>query len=179
MRAISVLVPAVFAAVAIANTVPLPLHQLQKRAELETCSDLTVSNNNGNRKVVIVIDSSGSMSTADRSNLRLSAARALNDFLIANSEAKGGKKADQVAVVGFGSSAYTVFGPGDPGNPDANAAISGITIGGGTYIAGGMYEAMDHIAAMNGETKDRSAIVVFTDGAVSTCLIPMIIPRRS
>lgn len=174
MRAISVLLPAVFAAVAIAKTVPapvplpLPLHQLQKRAELETCSDLTVNSNNGNRKVVIVIDGSNSMSGADPSNLRLSAARALNDFLIAKSEAKGAKKADQVAVVGFDGSAYTVFGPGDPGNPDANAAISGITLRYGTYIASGMYEAMDHIAAMEGETRDRSAIVVFTDGEVST-----------
>ncbi|KAK4170357.1 von Willebrand factor type A domain-containing protein [Cladorrhinum sp. PSN259] len=142
-----------------------PAHQLLKRAEVQTCSDLTVNSNNGNRKVVIVIDRSGSMSSADPDDLRLAAGQALNNFLISNKEAGGGKKADQVAVVAFDTEADTVFGPGDPGDPAADAAISGIKIRGGTYIAGGVYMAMNHIAAMSGETKDRSAIVVFTDGS--------------
>ncbi|KAK3984375.1 hypothetical protein QBC44DRAFT_337043 [Cladorrhinum sp. PSN332] len=156
------------ATTAVAKSLVSPAHHhLQRRAELETCSDLTVNSNNGDRKVVIVIDRSGSMSSADPDDLRLAAGQALNDFLISNKEATGGKKADQVAVVAFDSEAETVFGPGDPGDPAANAAIADIKIRGGTYIADGVYKAMDHIAAMSGQTKDRSAIVVFTDGSDS------------
>lgn len=130
----------------------------------EVCSDLTVSSNNGNRKVAIVIDSSGSMADNDPTDLRLVAARALNDFLISNSD---GGSPDQVAVIGFDYSAYTVFGPGDPGDPAANKAIDRISSFGGTYIAGGVLQAIDEINQMSGETKERSAIVVFTDGSVS------------
>ncbi|KAK4229683.1 von Willebrand factor type A domain-containing protein [Podospora fimiseda] len=168
MRTISLLPGLLLlATTAIAKSLVSPAHQLQKRTELQTCSDLTVNSNNGNRKVVIVIDRSGSMSSADPDDLRLAAGQALNDFLISNKEATGGKKADQVAVVAFDSFAETVFGPGDPGDPAANAAIADIKIRGGTYIAEGVYTAMNHIAAMSGETKDRSAIVVFTDGSDS------------
>ncbi|KAK4191783.1 von Willebrand factor type A domain-containing protein [Podospora australis] len=152
MRITSLILPALFAAVSVIAQ------------ELQTCADLTVSSNNGDRKVVIVIDSSGSMSSADPGKLRLSAARALNEFLVSTAEAGGSKKPDQVAVVGFDTEAYTVFTPGDPGDPKAAAAISSIDITGGTYIAGGVIEAMGHIANMSGPTKDRSAIVVFTDG---------------
>jgi len=143
---------------------------LMKRDELETCSGLSVASNNGDRKVVIVIDSSGSMSSSDPSDLRLSAGRALNDFLVSNAEASGSAKADQVSVVDFSSSATTVFGPGDPGDPKANQAISNISITGGTFIAGGVLEAIDQIKKMSGETKDRSAIVVYTDGEVCPTL---------
>ncbi|KAK0631735.1 hypothetical protein B0T14DRAFT_9368 [Immersiella caudata] len=141
---------------------------LMKRDELETCSGLNVASNNGNRKVVIVIDSSGSMSSSDPNDLRLSAGRALNDFLISNAEASGSVKADQVSIVDFSSSAQTVFGPGDPGDPRANKAISDIVITGGTFIAGGVLEAIEQIGKMSGETKDRSSIVVYTDGEDSS-----------
>lgn len=145
-----------------------PSNPLSKRDATEACTDLTIDSNNGDRKIAIVIDSSGSMLSSDPSNLRLAAARALNDFLVSNGEAGGGRSADQVAVVGFASSSYTVFGPGDPGDPAANTAISKIDASGGTYIASGVHEAIGHISKMNGATKDRSTIVVFTDGEVSS-----------
>ncbi|KAK4218270.1 von Willebrand factor type A domain-containing protein [Rhypophila decipiens] len=152
-----------------------PRHHLFPRADeagaapqpqpQEVCADLSVSSNNGDRKVVIVIDRSGSMADNDPTDRRLIAAQALNDFLISNSE---GGKPDQVAVVGFDYSAATVFGPGDPGDPDADQAISNITLLGGTFIAGGVLLAIDEINKMSGDTKDKSAIVVFTDGEDSS-----------
>lgn len=129
----------------------------------EVCSDLTVSSNNGNRKVAIVIDSSGSMADNDPGDLRLVAGRALNDFLISKSE---GGSPDQVSVISFASSAFTVFGPGDPGDPDADKQISAISSFGGTFIADGVLQAIEDINQMSGDTKERSAIVVFTDGEV-------------
>ncbi|KAK0657153.1 hypothetical protein B0T16DRAFT_53178 [Cercophora newfieldiana] len=166
MRLVLALLGAVAAAAASAT--PASGFALMKRDELETCSGLSVASNNGDRKVVIVIDSSGSMSGSDPSDLRLSAGRALNDFLISNAEASGGVKADQVSVVDFSSTALTVFGPGDPGDPKANQAITDISIKGGTFIAGGVLEAIEQIKKMSGETKDRSAIVVYTDGEDSS-----------
>jgi len=151
-----------------ASSTSHPHPHLGRRDELQTCADLTIANNNGDRKVVIVIDSSGSMSSNDPKNLRLSAARALDDFLISNSEAGGNVKPDQVAVVGFSGSAYSVFEPGDPGDPKVKEAIGKIKVSGSTYIAGGVAMAMDKIAAMSGPTKDRSSIVVYTDGSDSS-----------
>lgn len=168
MRAATLFAALLAAVAAVTAASPeLAVRQLGKRDTLQTCSDLTISSNNGDRKVVLVIDTSGSMSGSDPDDLRLAAARALNDFLISGSEAGGGRKADQVAVVGFSSFSYTVFAPGDPGDPAADEAISAMDANGGTFIASGVYEAIDHINAMQGETRDRSAIVVFTDGSVS------------
>jgi Mg-chelatase subunit ChlD len=143
------------------------IRALTKRDVMKACSNLVIKSNNGDRKVAIVVDSSSSMRGSDPDNLRLSAARALNDFLISSSEAEGDKKADQVVVVGFESNPYNVFGPGDPGDPAANAAINRINSTGGTTIASGVLMATEYIEAMAGITKDRSAIVVFTDGLVS------------
>ncbi|KAK3329515.1 hypothetical protein B0H66DRAFT_28350 [Apodospora peruviana] len=133
----------------------------------QVCDDLSINSNNGDRKVAIVIDSSGSMSGSDPDDLRLIAARALNQFLISNAEA-GGQKPDQVVVIGFDDTAYTVFGPGDPGDPEADKELSLIVASGGTYIAGGVLQAIDQIGKMSGDTKERSAIVVFTDGSDSS-----------
>lgn len=186
MRAVLALAPALLGVVA-SSIRPMGaalLSSLTKREELETCSGLTISENNGDRKgealselkgfqlirrtVVIVVDSSGSMSSNDPGDLRLSAAHALNAFLISKSEASGGTKADQVAVVSFDSTAETVFAPGDPGDPSADQAIAAIPASGGTNIGSGILEAIGNIAAMSGLTKDRSAIVVYTDGSDSS-----------
>lgn len=186
MRVVLALAPALLGVVA-ASVTPMGaglLSSLRKREELETCSGLTISENNGDRKgealselkgfqliwwtVVIVVDSSGSMTSNDRGDLRLSAAHALNAFLISKSEASGGRKADQVAVISFDTTAETVFAPGDPGDPSADQAIAAIPASGGTNIGSGILEAIDNIAAMSGSTKDRSAIVVYTDGSDSS-----------
>src|SRR5947207_14832477 len=69
-----------------------------------TCVGLSVKSNNGNRKVALVIDSSGSMAGNDPYDLRLAAARALNNWLITTAEAKGDKKPDLVTVIDFSDS---------------------------------------------------------------------------
>jgi hypothetical protein len=105
----------------------LPSH-LGKREE--ACSDLTISENKGDRKVAIVVDSSQSMRSNDPRLIRLSAARALNTFLVANGE---GDKPDQVTVVNFAGTAYLQYAIGDPNG--ATAAISNITNNdAGTFI---------------------------------------------
>lgn len=70
-------------------------HSIFARDASNVCSDLSVSSNNGNRKVAIVIDSSGSMTSSDPYDYRVSAGRALNNFLISNSEASSSQQADR------------------------------------------------------------------------------------
>jgi hypothetical protein len=62
------------------------------------------------------------MGTNDPRGYRVAAGRALNDFLISNSEAGGGKKADQVTVVEFGGFAILDYPLGDPGSADSHIA---------------------------------------------------------
>lgn len=150
---------------------------LVRRAEdfTEACTDLTISENKGDRKVAIVIDSSGSMADSDPSDLRLVAGRALNSFLISADEAGGGQKPDQVTVIDFDSSALVVYPLGDPNN-EANASFALIDSAGGTYIADGVRTAMDELTK-TGNTDKRSAIVVFTDGSV--CAASLVLTRES
>jgi hypothetical protein len=100
-----------------------------KRADSDSaiCEDLSVSSNNGNRKVAIVIDQSSSMQSSDPNRDSVRAARELNDFLV---EAE---KPDKVAVVGFDSTGSVEYSLGDPAA--AGAALDGVVnTGGGTYI---------------------------------------------
>jgi hypothetical protein len=129
------------------------------------CADLTAKSNNGDRKIAIVIDSSGSMADSDPDNLRLSAGRTIDDWLISKSEAVGGKKEDLVTVINFDSSATLDYPLGDPAG--ANASFSNIGADGGTFIAGGVEMAVAQITGPGtGDTSKRSGIVVFTDGQV-------------
>ncbi|KAK1834298.1 hypothetical protein QBC39DRAFT_24814 [Podospora conica] len=116
MRAVLVLAPALLGVVAASET-PMGvglLPPLMQREELETCCGPSISENNGDREVVIVVDSS--MSSNDPGYLGLLAAHADNAFLISQGKASSGKKPVQVAVVSFDSNADTAFGPGDPGD---------------------------------------------------------------
>ena len=79
-----------------------------------TCVGLSAKSNNGNRKVAIVIDSSGSMDGSDPYNLRLAAGRALTGWLISNAEATGGRKPDLVTVIDFDDVAYLHYPFGLP-----------------------------------------------------------------
>lgn len=129
-----------------------------------TCTDLRVKSNDGGRKIAIVIDSSGSMSSSDPYDLRIAAGRSLNDFLITSKEATSSKKADQVTVIDFDDVATLDYPLGDPG-PAANSSFSSIDAFGGTYIAGGIQMAISQLTtAGSGATAGRSGIVVFTDG---------------
>lgn len=149
----------------IASAASFANHANFKRDNSDSCSDLSVSSNNGDRKVAIVIDSSGSMWDNDYYDLRIAAGRALNEFLISDDEANDGKKADQVTIIDFDDEAYLDYPLGDPGK--ANSSFSKIDSDGGTYIASGVQMAIDQLTESNtGTTDSRSAIVVFTDGEV-------------
>lgn len=137
-----------------------------RATEAPTCVGLSVKSNDGNRKVAIVIDSSGSMVDTDPQNLRLAAGRALNSWLITKAEATGGKKADLVTVIDFDDSPHLDYPLGDPAG--ANASFSKIDSSGGTYIAGGVTMGTTQLnASSTGSTSGRSSIIVFTDGEVS------------
>lgn len=68
------------------------------RRDTGTCN-IQLATSNGGRKVAIVIDSSGSMSSTDPNDLRITAGKALNNQLVSAAGATSGKKADLVTVV--------------------------------------------------------------------------------
>jgi predicted metal-dependent peptidase len=145
---------------------------LLKRDGQGTCSGLNAQSNDGNRKIAIVIDSSGSMVDNDPDNLRLTAGQEIDDWLISVNNAVGNKKADLVTVIDFDDSVNIDYALGDPGAA-ADAAISKIDADGGTYIAGGVQAAIAQLtSSSSGSTKDRSGIVVLTDGEVSEMYWP-------
>jgi hypothetical protein len=132
--------------------------------DASTCADLTANSNNGDRKVAIVIDSSGSMSTSDPTDLRLGAGRSVNDWLITKRE-EGKKKADLVTVIDFSTTATLDYPLGDPAG--ANGSFDSIGAIGGTFIAGGVKMAISELTKSgSGQTGKRSGILVFTDGEV-------------
>jgi predicted metal-dependent peptidase len=139
---------------------------LFKRDGQATCSGLNAQSNDGNRKIAIVIDSSGSMTENDPYNLRLQAGEEIDNWLISVNEATGNKKADLVTVIDFDDAVNVDYPLGDPGDA-ANTAISRIDADGGTYIAGGVTAAITQLTSGgSGATKDRSGIIVLTDGEV-------------
>ncbi|KAH0564963.1 hypothetical protein GP486_001640 [Trichoglossum hirsutum] len=108
------------------------------------------------------------MAENDPSNLRLDAGRALvNDWLIP-SKHSGSAKPDLVTVIDFSSSANLDYPLGDPRG--ANRSFNTIIPSGGTYIAGGVQMATQQLTSGSGNTADRSAIIVFTDGEVRLIL---------
>jgi len=128
-----------------------------------TCKNLQANSNNGDRKIGIVIDSSGSMADTDPENLRLVAGRAVNDWLITSKEASGSKKEDLVTVVSFDDVATLLYPLGDPSGADG--VFSQIGALGGTFIAGGVDMAASELTKSgHGTTSNRSGIIVFTDG---------------
>ncbi|ORY07916.1 von Willebrand factor type A domain-domain-containing protein, partial [Clohesyomyces aquaticus] len=138
-------------------------HLLPRASSTPQCVGLSAESNNGDRKMAIVIDASGSMTTNDPTNLRLAAGKSVLDWLITKSEATGGKKQDYVTVIEFSDKATLDYSLGDPAN--AYDAVAGIRITGGTYIASGVEMAIAQLTASGtGNTADRSGIVVFTDG---------------
>ncbi|KAI9862978.1 MAG: hypothetical protein M1813_004151 [Trichoglossum hirsutum] len=129
------------------------------------CQGFQAISNNGNRKVAIVIDSSGSMTENDPSDLRLDAGRALVNNWLIPSKHSGSAKSDLVTVIDFDGSANLDYPLGDP--KGANKSFDTIFPSGGTYIAGGVQMAIEQLTSGSGDTADRSAIIVFTDGVDS------------
>ncbi|EJT80845.1 hypothetical protein GGTG_00838 [Gaeumannomyces tritici R3-111a-1] len=125
--------------------------------------NIQLAASNGGRKVAIVLDSSGSMSTTDPSRLRVVAGKALNNQLVPSSAATGGKQADVVTVVDFDGSARVIYPLGDPAQ--AGSSFDKIDSSGGTFIADGVKKATAELTKPgNDPTADRSGIVVLTDG---------------
>ncbi len=147
----------------LSTVIATPLNYLFKRAS--TCSSIHAKSDNGNRKVAIVVDSSGSMVDSDPANLRLSAGVELTNWLISNKEATASIKPDLVTVINFADTPTLDYALGDPGNADS--AFNGIGADGGTFIAGGVQMAIAQIVGGPAPTAQRSGIVVFTDGEVS------------
>ncbi|KAL8393132.1 hypothetical protein RB595_003070 [Gaeumannomyces hyphopodioides] len=125
--------------------------------------NIQLAASNGGRKVAIVLDSSGSMSSTDPSRLRVVAGKALNNQLVPSSAATGGKQADVVTVVDFDGSARVIYPLGDPAQ--AGSSFDKIDSSGGTFIADGVKKATAELTKPgNDPTADRSGIVVLTDG---------------
>jgi hypothetical protein len=135
------------------------------RSSTTTCTNIRANSDNGNRKIGIVIDVSGSMSESDPYNLRAPASRSVLDWLISKNESTSTKPQDLVTVITFDDQAYIDYPLGDPAG--AYSSLSQIGDFGGTYIAGGVQAAIEQITADGtGITANRSGIIVFTDGEV-------------
>ncbi|KIW78657.1 hypothetical protein Z517_08495 [Fonsecaea pedrosoi CBS 271.37] len=136
---------------------------LLPRDSTPVCTNLRANSNNGDRKVALVIDSSGSMELSDPYLYRLSAAKMVLDWLISKDEVTSTQKQDKVTIINFDDEAYLDYPLGDPGA--AASSLAGIGADGGTYIAGGVQMAIKQLTAVNtGDTSGRSGILVFTDG---------------
>jgi len=122
-----------------------------------------VGPSNGGRKIGLIIDASGSMEDNDPENLRLVAAKTLNDALISQSEATGSQAADLVTVVEFSDESEVLYSLGDPSG--ANSIIDSITLIDTTAIGKGIQAAIGELTAPgNDPTANRTGIIVFTDG---------------
>ncbi|KAF8540452.1 hypothetical protein BDD12DRAFT_909348 [Trichophaea hybrida] len=128
---------------------------------LQPCSRNVTFGAGGGRKIAIVIDSSNPNTQTDPSDLRIAAAKDLNDRLTSKSKVGPKRDPDLVTVVDFDSSARVIYNLGDP----ASATFDGIDSEGGTNIARGIKVAIDElIKDLSIATKGRTGIVMLTDG---------------
>ena len=108
--------------------------------------------NSGNRKVAIVIDSSGSNSFTDPTDLRIAAGKSIVASLAST---------DRVAVIDFDDYATVI----SPLGPPSSASFASIDSIGGTYIAGGVETAITELTKTASDpTSSVSGIIVLTDG---------------
>lgn len=113
-----------------------------------------------NRKIAIVVDSSGSNSWTDPSNLRIQVAKDFNSKLTTYAQAGEGVP-DNVAVIDFDDYARVIYPMGDP----AGAKFDSIDSSGGTDIGSGISLAIDEILRdQPGVFAKRSGMIVLTDG---------------
>ncbi|KAJ9648025.1 hypothetical protein H2201_002433 [Coniosporium apollinis] len=136
----------------------------QATSNAPACPNLSISGNGG-RKIAIVVDTSGSNSWTDPSDLRVVAARTLNDALVSNAEAAAsGTQADLVTVVDFDGSAAVIYELGDPAGA---IPFDLLDSSGSTYIASGVEAAVAELTKGSDTTAGRTGIVVLTDGSDS------------
>lgn len=114
------------------------------------------------RRLAIAIDSSGSNQDTDPSNQRVAAGQAFNSSLLTQEAAGSDTPADLSAVIDFDSSARVCSPLADPSQAD----FSCIDSSGGTSIASGVRAATAELTrdASAGAVRDRSGIVILTDG---------------
>lgn len=116
-----------------------------------------------NRKISIVIDSSGSNEETDPSNLRIQAAKDFNAKLATASKVGPGIVPDKVAVIDFDDSAKVIYPMGDP--EGAAGVFNKIDSLGGTDIGAGISAGIDEIMKEEpGLFAKRGGIIVLTDG---------------
>ncbi|PSN67720.1 hypothetical protein BS50DRAFT_347821 [Corynespora cassiicola Philippines] len=116
-----------------------------------------------NRKIAIVVDSSGSNLDTDPRDLRIQAAVNLNSKLLTKAQITDEQLPDRVAVVDFDTSATILYPMGDPDG--AKSTFTGIDSSGGTSIGSGIAAGIDEIMKDEpGSFTNRSGIVVLTDG---------------
>lgn len=138
------------------SVLSLATHQNFARQSNLLCPSLPTSN--GGRKVGIVIDSSSSNTQTDPNRLRIAAGKQLNSALV---------QTDLVTVIGFSSSATTLYPLGNPAG--AANVFDKIPASGGTSIYSGVKQAIDELTKPNtGNTTGQSGIVVLTDGEDSS-----------
>ena len=118
-----------------------------------------------NRKIAIVIDSSGSKIDTDPSSLRIQAAKNFNARLTSAAKVGSAIAPDKVSVIDFDTSAKMLY---PMGNPDGAAGVfDAINSLGGTNIGSGISAAIDEILKSERAVEfiaHRSGIVILTDG---------------
>lgn len=129
------------------------------------------------RTLVVAIDSSGSNTTTDPSNLRITAAKETIGSLTSLAEAQANNTVPDLAGAVDFDSGVTILSQLD----DPDAVIPKITVdsSGGTDIAAGIDAAVQileniNTAGLTGLLKDKAAIVVFTDGNNNAGPLPVI-----
>jgi len=128
-------------------------------AQDQTCG-ATVSSNGG-RNIAIVVDSSGSMTSTDPSDLRITAGKSLAASLVST-----GSTPDKVTAIDFDDSASVIYPLGNPAN--AGPSFDSIDSSGGTSIYSGVKLALDELTKGNAATAGVAGIVVLTDGEDSS-----------
>lgn len=134
-----------------------------KKAALMICAivrDDPVKDCQG-RVVGLVIDSSGSNTSTDPQNLRISAGQSVATALVSRADAGPTGTPDTLAVIDFDDSSRVIFALGDP--DAAGGAIGTIDSSGGTFIAGGITTGLGAMAPL-GPPPGKSGIIVLTDG---------------
>ncbi len=127
---------------------------------------------NVNRRLVVVVDSSGSNSSTDPKNIRIDAAKTTLKTLISLTEAQATNTVPDLAgAIDFDSSVKVLSQLDDPDK--VIPKLNSIDSSGGTDIAGGINSAVQILEA-KGLVKDKSSIVVFTDGQNNAGPTPVI-----
>ncbi|KAF2677114.1 hypothetical protein K458DRAFT_350934, partial [Lentithecium fluviatile CBS 122367] len=101
----------------------------------------------------------------DPEGLRLVAGMYLNKYLISKEEAEGDQVPDLITVIDFNEEATVDYELGDPSQAADDAIKQLSSVGGGTFIGGGVKKAVEELSKSgSGGTSGRSGIIILTDG---------------